>query len=131
MRSKFIIGIGILSISFIGGCDKAKSPDAVARDVAVAQQKTSAEVADSYKDASKDVGNAADKVDNKLADLNNVAAKDAYKVTLAQADGNHKVALAKCEALDGDAQKNCQHQADADYEAAKANAKAAEVSEKL
>jgi multidrug resistance efflux pump len=69
-------------------------------------------------------------VDTKLSDLNNTAAKDAYKITLAQADADRKVALAKCEALSGDALKNCKSLADADYEAVKANAKAAEVSEK-
>jgi multidrug resistance efflux pump len=69
-------------------------------------------------------------VDTKLSDLNNTAAKDAYKITLAQADADRKVALAKCEALSGDALKNCKSLADAEYEAVKANAKAAEVSEK-
>jgi hypothetical protein len=129
-KSFVLVSIGIFSIAFIGGCNNAKSPDAVAQDVAAAQQKASAEVDKSEKDAAKDVGNAAEKVDTKLTDLNNTAAKDAYKITLAQADGDRKVALAKCDALSGDAQKNCRSQTDADYEAAKANAKAAQISDK-
>jgi hypothetical protein len=76
------------------------------------------------------VGKAADKVGDKLTDLNNAAAKDAENIALAQADGDRKVALAKCSALAGDAQKKCKDQADADYNAARANAKADAVAAK-
>jgi hypothetical protein len=114
----------------IGGCNNAKSPDTVAKDVAAAEQKASAEVTNSEKDASKDIGKAADKVDDKLVDLNNTAAKDAYNLAVAKADGNRKVALANCQAASGDAQKACKDQADADYNAAVADAKAAAQSEK-
>ena len=130
MNKNVIAGLAAVTIALLAACNSAKSPDAVANDVAAAQQKASAEVASTEKDAAKDVGGAADKVDSKLTDLNNTAAKDAYKITLAQADGDRKVALAKCDAMSGDAQKNCKQQADADYDAAKANAKAASVSEK-
>jgi hypothetical protein len=130
MQKQLIAGLGALLIACTCGCNNSKSPDAVASDVAAAQQKGSAEVVKSEQDVGKDLGSAADKVDTKLSDLNNSAAKDAYKITLAQADADRKVALAKCEALSGDALKNCKSQADADYEAVKANAKAAEVSEK-
>jgi hypothetical protein len=119
-----------LTIAFAAGCNNAKSPDAVANDVARAEQKASTEVANSENSAAKDMGKAADKVDDKMADLNNSAAKDAYKITVAQADGDRKVALAKCAALSGDAQSRCSDQADADYNAAKAAAKAAEAGEK-
>jgi hypothetical protein len=113
-----------------GGCNNAKSPETVAKDVAAAEQKASAEVANSEKDASKDIGKAADKVDDKLVDLNNAAAKDAYNLAVAKADGNRKVALANCLSAGGDAQKACKDQADADYNAAVADAKAAAQSEK-
>jgi hypothetical protein len=114
----------------IGGCNNAKSPETVAKDVAAAEQKASAEVANSEKDASKDIGKAADKVDDKLVDLNNAAAKDASNLAIAKADGNRKVALANCLSASGDAQKACKDQADADYNAAVADAKAAAQSEK-
>jgi len=130
MNKNIIAGVATLAIALLGGCNNAKSPDSVAKDVESAQQKASTEVANTEKDAAKDVGSAAEKVDSKLTDLNNTAAKDAYKITLAQADGDHKVALAKCDALSGDAQKNCKQQADADYDAVKANAKATAVAEK-
>jgi hypothetical protein len=119
-----------MSVLVFTGCNNAKSPDAVAKDVTVAEQKASTEVANSEKDAGKDIGKAAEKVDDKLVDLNNAAAKDAYNITIAKADGDRKVALANCQALNGDAQKACKDQADADYTAAKANAKAVALSDK-
>jgi hypothetical protein len=129
MRTVSIAAI-VLAVAFVGGCNKPKSPESVAKDVSSAEQKASTEVANSEKDASKDVAKSADKVGDKLTDLNNTAAKDAYNVALAQADGDRKVALAKCNALGGDAQKNCKDQADADYKAAQANAKASQVAER-
>jgi hypothetical protein len=119
-----------MSVLVFAGCNNAKSPDTVAKDVNVAEQKAATEVANSEKDAGKDIGKAAEKVDDKLVDLNNAAAKDAYNITIAKADGDRKVALANCLALNGDAQKACKDQADADYTAAKANAKAVALSDK-
>jgi len=119
-----------MTVLVFAGCNNAKSPDAVAKDVATAEQKASTEVANSEKDAGKDIGKAAEKVDDKLVDLNNAAAKDAYNITLAKADGDRKVALANCAALSGDAQKACKDQADADYNAAKANARAVALADK-
>ena len=113
-----------LTVVLAAGCDKPKSPDAVAHDVAAAQQKASTEVSNSEKEASKDIGNAAGKVGDNLTELNNTAAKDAERIAVARADGDRKVALAQCSALAGDARKKCKDEADADYDAAKANAKA-------
>jgi hypothetical protein len=130
MRMQLIAAIGVVSLSMLGGCDKAKSPDAVANDVSSAQQGAAAGVADARNDASKDIAAASAKVDDKSKDLNNVEAKGAYDVGMATADGNHKVTIEKCNAMSGDSQKKCKDLADADYEAAKANLKAAEVSSK-
>jgi hypothetical protein len=117
-----------IAVLIIAGCDSAKSPDTVAKDVAAAEQKAAAEVAKSEKTAEKDLNKAADKVDDTLVNFNNAAARDAYNLAVAKADGDRKVALANCLALGGDAQKTCKDQAEADYGAAKANAKAAAVS---
>jgi hypothetical protein len=117
-----------IAVLIIAGCDSAKSPDTVSKDVAAAQQKAAAEVANSEKAAEKDLNKAADKVDDTLVNFNNAAAKDAYNLAVAKADGDRKVALANCLALGGDAQKTCKDQAEADYGAAKANARAAAVS---
>ena len=121
------IAVALLSIA---ACDKAKSPDEVSKDVANAEQKAATEVAHSEQSASKDLEKAADSVGDKLLAFNNSAAKDAYDLAVAKADGNRKIALAKCLASGGDAQKACKDQAEADYDAAKANAKAAAQSEK-
>jgi acetamidase/formamidase len=111
------------------GCNNAKSPDAVAKDVAAAEQKASTETANSENQVAKDLNKATDQVNDKLTDLNNVAAKDAYKLSSAKADGDLRVALANCNALNGDAQKTCKDQANADYKAtiavAMANSQAA------
>jgi hypothetical protein len=118
----------VIAVFTMAGCDNAKPPETVAKDVAKAEQKAASEVASSEKKAEKDLGKAAEKVDDKLVDFNNTAAKEAYNLAAAQADGDRKVALANCLALGGDAQKTCKDQAEADYSAAKANAKAAALS---
>jgi len=46
-------------------------------------------------------------------------------VAIAKADGNRKVALATCESQSGNAQKACRDQAEADYKAARADARVA------
>jgi hypothetical protein len=101
--------IGAAALVALSACNNAKSPDNEAKDLAAANQSASNEVADAQRDAQTD------------------ASKDAYSVAIAQADGDHKIALQKCEALQGHDQDSCKQQADADYEAAKANAKAAKV----
>jgi len=90
----------------LAACNKAESPAEVQHNVDQAVQS-----ADRKTDA------AEARADVKITD----AAVDA---ALTAAEGDHKVALAKCEALAGDAQKACKSQADADLEMAKANAKA-------
>jgi hypothetical protein len=124
------ITAAILTTLCITACNNAKPPDTVAKDVAKAEQKASTEVAKSEDSAAKDLNGAADKVDDKVVAFNNAAAKDAYNLAVVRADGNRKVALANCESASGDAQKMCKDQAEADYAAAKANAKAAAQSEK-
>jgi hypothetical protein len=97
-------------LAVLAGCNNAKSPDTAARDIANADKDAAAKVADAQHDAQKDMS------------------ADAYNVAVAQAEGDHKVQIQKCETLQGHDQQVCKDQADADYEAAKANAKAAKVS---
>jgi Tfp pilus assembly major pilin PilA len=123
MHKLTLILVAVLAGATLGGCNNAKSPDAVAKDVSDAQAKRAQEVANARQDAAKDENKAEAKVDDKTADLNNTNAKGAYDVAMAQADGDHKVALQRCDGLSGDAQKACKDQADAKYDLAKANAK--------
>jgi hypothetical protein len=122
--------IAILMTLCVAACNNAKSPETVAKDVAKAEQQASTEVAKSEDSAAKDLNGAAGNVDDKLVAFNNAAAKDAYNLAIANADGDRKVALANCESMSGDAQKQCKDQAEANYKAAKANAKAAAESQK-
>jgi hypothetical protein len=103
--------IGILTMALACGCSGAKSPAAVATDVAAARQQASTEVTDARKDAANADGSS-----------NEVGAKTAYDVAVAQADGDHNVAIQQCLALTGDAQKSCKDRADAGYDQAKTHA---------
>ncbi|HEY6619706.1 MAG TPA: hypothetical protein VIY68_09190 [Steroidobacteraceae bacterium] len=130
MQKLILSLVALLAVAAASGCDHAKSPGSVANDVAAAQAKRASEVANAKQDAAKDENKAEAKVDDKTADLNNANAKGSYDVAMAQADGDHKVALQKCEALSGDSQKACKDQADAKYDLAKANAKAMMAAQK-
>lgn len=110
MKPKFTLSAGLVAVALLAGCNNAKSPDTAARDIAKADNSAATKVADAQRDAQKDMST------------------DAYNVALAQADGDHKVQIQKCETLQGHDQQVCKDQADADYEAAKANAKAAKAS---
>jgi hypothetical protein len=124
MQKLLVSMVALLAVAMASGCNNAKSPDSVSNDVASAQAKRASEVADAKQDAAKDANKAEAKVDDKTNDLDNTNAKGAYDVAMAQADGDHKVAIQKCEAASGDAQKACKDQANARYDLAKANAKA-------
>jgi hypothetical protein len=103
--------IGVASLGALGACNSAKSPDSAAHDIAAADQSATREVAQAQREQQKDMS------------------ADAYNVAVAQADGDHKVALQKCDTLQGHDQQLCKDQADADYEVAKANAKATKVAQ--
>jgi hypothetical protein len=105
MQRLLIPFMGAIAIALCG-CNNAKSPDAIANDVAKTEQKADA------------------KVDDKLKSLNNTDAKGTYDVAMTAAEGDHNVALEQCNALSGAAQKDCKDKADADYDLVKARAKA-------
>jgi hypothetical protein len=110
------------------GCQRSEAPSSVARDVHSAEQREQSRTERAEQSASQDVGKAQQRVEEKAVDRDNAAAKVEYTVAMAKADGEHDVATRRCKALAGDAQSHCRQQADADYDATKANAKAQEVS---
>jgi nickel-dependent lactate racemase len=110
------------------GCNSAKSPAAVAADVAAARQQASTEVTNTRKDAAKNVDSAAANVNGSPKDLNDVSARAGYDVSVAQADGDHNVAIQQCSALTGEAQKSCKERADAAYDQAKTQANVTRLS---
>ena len=126
---KFLLPmLGILTTALACGCNSAKSPAAVATDVAEARQQASIEVTNARKDAAKNVDSAASNADSSSKELNDVDAKTAYDVAVAQADGEHNVAIQQCLALTGEAQKSCKERADAGYDQAKTRANVTRLS---
>ncbi len=65
MQKLMLSLVALLAVAAASGCDHAKSPDAVANDVAAAQAKRASEVADARQDAAKDENKAEAKVDDK------------------------------------------------------------------
>jgi outer membrane murein-binding lipoprotein Lpp len=122
-RGSLLLTAAVVAAFALAGCNKAESPDKVASDVAKATaaaekkderaeqqaEKTDAAVTN---DLSKDVDKANDKEVRTAAD-------DA----VTQAQGENKIALAKCAALAGDAQKQCKDQANAELDMVKQRAK--------
>src|SRR5262249_14556551 len=116
----------MLAASIAGGlwgCHKAESPGKVQQDVAKASDSAAKEDAQAAEQlakvdaaASKDVAEAQARADEKTTDA-------AGEAVITQAEGDHKVALAQCKSLSGQAQKDCKKQADEQLEAVKAKVK--------
>jgi hypothetical protein len=124
---RLALSCALLASVLIGlsACNKAESPEKVQADVAKAKSDAAQEDAKADEkvkqveaEAAKDRSDAA----VKAADKSVGAVVDS---AVTQAEGDTKVALAKCEALQGDAQKTCKDQANAHLDAVKAKAKAA------
>jgi hypothetical protein len=120
--------IGILTTVLACGCNGAKSPAAVATDVAAAQRQASTEVTDARKEAAKNVDSTAANADGSAKDLKDVSASSEYDVAVAQADGAHNVAIQQCLAQTGEAQKSCKERADAAYDQSKTHANVTRLS---
>ena len=87
-------------------CNNAQSPEKAADNLAAVKRSADNQVAAAMRAEQKDLST------------------DAYEVAVARADGDHKIAIQKCDALEGRDQKACKDRADADYDVAKADAKA-------
>jgi len=111
MRARiFSLAAAVAAFGLVAACNGAKSPEAASRDIQAADRAVAREVSEARHDQQKDMST------------------DAYEVAVAQADGDRKIAIQKCETLQGHDQRLCRDQAEADYEAAKAIAKATRVS---
>jgi hypothetical protein len=102
-----------VSVCALAGCNQRESTNETAKDVAEARQDANANVAEEKREAA----------DVATAGMEDRAAAE-YDVSVAQADGQRKIATEKCETLGKDAQKACKDQAEATYESAKAQAQA-------
>jgi HD-GYP domain-containing protein (c-di-GMP phosphodiesterase class II) len=119
----YLMPIFVAAALALAGCNKSKSPEDVSKDVAKAEQKANNEVTKSEEHAQRALDKSYEKINNQEIKFNNDAARQAYNVAIAKADGNRKVALATCESQSGDAQKACKDQAEADYKTARADAR--------
>jgi hypothetical protein len=124
---RLALSCALLASALLGmsACNKTESPENVQADVtkaksdaAEANAKADEKVKQVEAEAAKDRADALAKVADK-----SVGAVVDSAVT--QAEGETKVALAQCEALDADAQKACKDKANAHLDAVKAKAKAA------
>ncbi|MBV9344705.1 MAG: hypothetical protein JO341_14520 [Gammaproteobacteria bacterium] len=117
------IGLAAALALALGGCNHAKDESQVAKDTAAAEQNRAENVRDAEHKADEKIADARKDVRSEERDMQHVAAVQGEKVEDTAAEGNHKVALAQCEALSGSAQKSCKDKADADYDLAKSRAK--------
>src|ERR1700684_825007 len=122
---EYLVPIFMVAALALTGCNKSKSPEDVSKDVAKAEQKANNEVIKSEERAQSALDKSYEKVNDQEMKFNNDAAHQTYNVAVAKADGNRKVALATCESQSGDARRACGDQAEADYKAARADARAA------
>jgi hypothetical protein len=97
---------GAFAVS-LGACNKAEDPAETQADVAEAQSEATEDVAEAQTDMSQDT------------------MENQEDTALAKAEGDHKVATERCEALPAEQQQACKDEADAALEAAKAAAEQA------
>jgi hypothetical protein len=124
MRASLLWTAALAAVFVLTGCNKAASPDKVDSDVAKAtaaaeKKDERAQEKEARTDAAvtNDLANDVDKANAKAI---RAAADDA----VTQAEGENRIALAKCEALAGDAQKACKDQANAQLDQVKQRARA-------
>jgi len=128
MRFACVFALLVAAVG-LSACNKATSPDKVQADISKASQEAAennAKAEDTQKkteaQASDDLAKAKADAEAKAADKSVGAVADA---ALVEAQGANKVALAKCEALEGDAQQQCKDSANAHLKAVKERVAAA------
>jgi hypothetical protein len=114
-----------LLLGSVAACNNAKSPEQVAKDTAAAQHKAAEDTAKAEKNAQERVAKAENEVRDQQGDATHTQAVQEEKVDEEKAKGDHDVALAQCERLNGSAQKACKDQADTAYNTAVDRAKQA------
>jgi hypothetical protein len=109
-----ILAVMLSSLSFatLAACNRAEAPAETASDVAEARQDAAKDLADERRDAAREMGSAAAEMRESAQDVEET-----------RIEGERKVALEKCEALAGEAQKACKDSADATYESARSRLK--------
>jgi hypothetical protein len=126
---KLALSCALLASAFLSlsACNKAEAPDKVQEDVAKAQSKAADDNAKADEKVKQVEADAAKDRTDALAKVADKSVGALVDSAVTQAEGDTKVALAKCQSLEGDAQKSCKDAANAHLDAVKAKAKAAKA----
>ncbi len=131
MRTTHDVLTSLAALLLLAGCHQASAPPAVtAADIEAAKQTAQREVDDARAEASKDIKSAAKVSGSDPAVVAEAKVTAKYDVDMAKADGDHKIAAENCLTLQADLQKSCNDKAEADYESAKAAAKASRLAKR-
>jgi hypothetical protein len=101
-----------------------KPPPTTAQDVEAAKQEAQHSVEQARIEATKDVKSALKTGGGNPREVALAKATAAYDVAMIKAEGDHTVATEKCQTLQASMMQACKDEADAQYETAKATAKA-------
>ena len=124
MRAGFLSSAAAAAMLVLSGCNKAESPDKVANDVAKATESAEKKDARAEERAEKTDAAVTNDLSKDVDKANSKEVRTAADDAIIQAEGENKIALAKCEALAGDAQKACKDQANSQLDTVKQRAKA-------
>jgi len=134
MKLAYVCALAISAAVGLSACNKAESPDKVQADVAKATSDAAANDAkadaarkQAEAQASQDMVKAKADAQTQAVDKSIAAVADD---AVAEAENQTKIALAKCESLQGDAQKQCKDQANAHLQQVKDRANAAKNTDK-
>ncbi len=124
MRGSLLLTAAVVALLALGGCNKAESPDKVASDVAKATASAEKKDERAEQRAEKTDASVTNDLSKNVDKANDKEVRAAADDAVTQAEGENKIALAKCEALAGDAQKACKDQANTELDMVKQRAKA-------
>lgn len=113
---------GLIAACVLSACYHSKSADQVAKDTATAESAATETTAKVEQKADEKLNSAQSVVHDEQAAAAHTRAVEGEKVAYAKAAGMHKVSLAQCGRLSGEAQKACKSQADSAFGTATAQA---------
>jgi hypothetical protein len=118
----YVLIVGLMAAGLLNACYQAKTPDQVAKDTAAAENTATENAAKVEQNADQKLHSAQTVVHDEQTAATHTRAIEDEKVADAKAAGIHKISLAQCESLSGEAQKACRTQADTAYQTATAQA---------
>jgi hypothetical protein len=122
-KPAYILTLSLVAACVLNACYQSKTPDRVAKDTAAAQTSADESTARVEQHAGEKLSSAQTVVRDEQAAEAHTRAVETEKVADTQAQGAHKIALAQCESMSGEAQKACRDQANTAYDTAEAQAR--------